>query len=91
MGPKIKTPKIYEQTKKYTDTKKHTKTKKHAISEEITGVSFPCYFLLNGFYLKSLLFIFRIIQIVFEVFGTIHAKLNSRKTFIAIAYGREER
>ncbi|HIH74689.1 MAG TPA: hypothetical protein HA306_05640 [Methanosarcina sp.] len=79
MGPKIETSKIYEQTKKF------------AISEEITGIFFPCYFLLDGFYLKSLLFIFRITQIILEIFGTIQAKLNSRKTFIATAYGTEER
>ncbi len=46
VGPKIRTNKIYEQTYKYAVNKDHIKS------------SLPCYFLLNGFYLKSLLFIF---------------------------------
>lgn len=56
MGPKIRTDQKYEQTKK------------HAISEELIINFLPCYFLTGGFYLKSLLFIFRFTPIDFEAF-----------------------
>jgi hypothetical protein len=59
VGPNIRTPKTYEQTKK------------HAISEELIKNFLPCYFLPGGFYLKSLLFIFRFTQIDFEVFRSV--------------------
>ena len=78
VGPKIQTLEIYEQTKK------------HAISKEFAESS-PCYFLLDGFYLKSLLFIFRITQVVFDVFRTLQVMLTQEKQLLhqfTTTYGR---
>lgn len=78
VGPKIQTPKICEQTKK------------NAISKKFAEFS-PCYFLLDGFYLKSLLFIFRVTQVVFDVFRTLQVMLTQEKQLLhqfATAYGR---
>jgi len=52
VGSKIQTTKAYEHPKIY------EQTQKHAINQELVRIFLPCYFLLNGFYLKSLLFIF---------------------------------
>ena len=49
-----------------TDQKAYEQTKKHAISKELIKIFFPCYFLLNEFCLKFLLYIFLVMQTFFE-------------------------
>ena len=54
-----KTIEIYEQTKKHTNRPKSIRTdQKASVTKELIKISLPCYNLLNGFYLKSLLFNF---------------------------------
>jgi hypothetical protein len=48
-------------------------------------ISFPCYFHIKGFYLKSLLFNFLVLQSIFEAFVNPKTGLNLRIAFITTA------